>query len=655
MILLETIHCEVRKGGKNIPFPMRSLFVAIGTMLLLTCRVFSANAAPTAETYDPGAHYDRTEMMIPMRDGIRLFTVVLEPKNRSQRYPIILYRTPYSIEAYGDSFPPVDKIAPAEEMLEEGYIFVLQDLRGTYKSEGEFEVLRVNNQERSESSAIDESTDNYDTIDWLVNNIENHNGRVGQWGISYSAWTTVQGMIDAHPALKASSPQASPSDMFVGDDWHHNGAFRLTYTFAWLAYAAQERDVPTEKRPEPFSYGTPWGYEFFLHAGPTAALNKKFFGGRVPYWEELINHPDYDEYWQKRNMLPYLDNITHPVLNVAGWFDAEDFYGPLSIYQEIEKRNSHNQSTLVVGPWRHGGWVREDGSSLGDIQFGSKTSEYFSKTIVSPFFRYHLKGEGGWSPKEAIAFETGGNSWHSFDAWPPQDVSARNIYFREDGKLLFDMPGAGSAQSDEYVSDPMKPVPFTSEITAGWPGHTWMIEDQRLASTRTDVLTYTTDELEEDISIAGPILVNLFASSTGTDADFFVKLIDVYPGDAKNQNENPEKVSMGGYQMLLGVEVMRAKYRDNFENPSPLVANSVTPISFTIWDKFHTFKKGHRIMVQVHSSWFPAYDRNPQKFMDIYKARSEDYQKATQKIYRSRDHPSHIVLPVLSPLVGPGP
>ena len=455
-------------------------------------------------------------------------------------------------------------------------------------------------------------------------------------------------MIDAHPALKASSPQASPADMFIGDDWHHNGAFRLTYAFAWLDFSAQDRDLPTEDRPKPFEYGTPWGYEFFLNAGPTSDLNKKFFNGRVSAFEDLIEHPNYDEYWQRQNVLQYMDNITHPVLNVAGWFDAEDFYGPVSIYQEIEKRNPDNQSTFVSGPWKHGQWQREEGWSLGDIQFGSDTSDYYQRHIVSPFFKHYLKGEGEWSAQEAIVFETGENRWHSFDSWPPKGVSAKPLYFHGNGKLSFAEPDNLKDAADEFTSDPDKPVPFTTEFTAGWPGHTWMIEDQRLASTRTDVLVYQTDILKEDITIAGPIMVNLFASTTGTDADFFVKLIDVYPGDAKDPEPNPKGVKMGGYQMLLGVEVMRAKYRNDFENPEPMKPNKVTPISFNIWDKFHTFKKGHRIMVQVHSTWFPAYDRNPQKFMNIYHAEAQDYQKSIHTIYRSKESSSHLVLPILT-------
>ena len=600
----------------------------------------------SVEEYDVRAYYDKSEVMIAMRDGVKLFTAIYSPKDRSKDYPILFYRTPYSIEPYGEEHRPAEKLAPALEMLEEGYIFVLQDIRGTYKSEGEFEVIRAIREDRKDPLAIDESTDNYDSIEWLINNVEGHNGRVGQWGISYSGWTTLQGMIEPHPALKASSPQASPSDMFIGDDWHHNGAFRLTYAFAWMNHTAQERDTPTAKGPEPFDYGTSWGYEFFLNAGPTSELNQKYFKGQVPAWEDFINHPNYDEFWQRRNALQYLGNIKHPVLNVAGWFDAEDFYGPISIYQEIEKRNPDNQSTFVSGPWRHGGWVRDDGSCLGDIQFGAKTSEYYQKHIVSPFFRYHLKGEGEWNPKEAIVFETGGNRWHRFDQWPPANNKTKNLYFQADGKLSFDRPKAQKSAADDYISDPNKPVPFTSDFTAGWPGHTWMIEDQRSASARTDVLVYQTEVLEEDITIAGPILVNLFASTSGTDADFFVKLVDVFPGDTPDPDPNPTDARMGGYQMLVGVETMRAKYRDDYSNPKPMTPNEVTPISFNIWDKFHTFKRGHRIMVQVHSSWFPAYDRNPQQFMDIYHATKNDYNKATQKIYRSAKTPSHLVLPI---------
>ena len=600
--------------------------------------------AEELQEYDVKARYDKIERMIPMRDGKKLFTAIYTPKNHSRKYPILFYRTPYSIRSYGDDFPKVNRMAPSEEFVKDGYIFVYQDIRGTYKSEGDFKVIRAIRENKKDPVAIDESTDNYDTIDWLINNIEGHNGKVGQWGISYSAWTTVMGMVDPHPALVASSPQASPSDMFIGDDWHHNGAFRLMYAFSWMGFAAQARDELTTKKPEDFDYGTPWGYEFFLSAGPTAKLNDKYFKGRIPGWNDFIDHPNYDDFWRAQNALHHMKNIKHPVLNVAGWFDSEDFYGPLSIYNEIEKTTPENKSSLVIGPWLHGGWNRTDGSSLGDIQFGSKTSEYFKKNIIFPFFQYHLKGKGNWKPREATVFETGNNRWHHFDQWPPTGREVRNLYFHQDGRLSFSAPDRKSEKAaDHYTSDPAKPVPFSAEITT-LAGHTWMIEDQRMASTRPDVLTYKTDILTKDITIAGPILAKLFVASTGTDADYFVKLIDVYPGDAP---DNPKGVKMGSYQMLLGVEVMRAKYRNSMSNPEPLTPREITPISFNIWDKFHTFKKGHRIMVQIHSSWFPAYDRNPQKFMNIYQAEKKDYIVVDQKIYRSTRYPSHIQLSVI--------
>ena len=612
----------------------------------------SEEAAPAESSgYNLEANYLKSEHMIPMRDGVHLYTAVYRPRDQSETYPFLLYRTPYSVRDYGEATYPENSMsmAPSEEFLDDGYIIVKQDIRGTYQSEGDFVVMRTPRAEDAPVTAIDDSTDTFDTIEWLLDNVQGHNGRVGQWGVSYMGWTTLMGMIDPHPALKASSPQASPSDMFIGDDWHHNGAFRLMYAFYWMSLAAQQRDGPTELRPEPFDFGTPWGYRFHLNSdGNTAGLNQRYFEGRLSMWEEFADHPTYDEYWQVQNFLQYLDNITHPVLNVAGWFDAEDFYGPISIYQGIENDNPVNQSSLVVGPWLHGGWVGMDGSSLGDIDFGSKTSEYYKKEIVFPFFQFHLKDKGDWKPSEAIVFETGGNRWHRFDDWPPPDTQLTPLYLREGGKLSFDLPtGAGDTAEDSYISDPAKPVPYTSEITIE-PGHLWMIEDQRLASTRPDVLVYESEELTEDVTIAGPILANLVVSSTGTDSDWFVKLIDVYPGDAPDPDPNPKEVRMGHYQMLVGVEAMRAKFRNSFTDPEPMLPGAETQVSFNIWDKMHTFKKGHRIMVQIHSTWFPAYDRNPQQFMDIYRADDGDYLKATQTVHRSEASPSHLLLPIIS-------
>ncbi|TET86240.1 MAG: CocE/NonD family hydrolase, partial [Desulfobacteraceae bacterium] len=493
----------------------------------------------------------------------------------------------------------------------------------------------------------DESSDTYDTIEWLLKNIPGHNGRVGQWGISYPGWQTVMGMIDAHPAMKASSPQASPSDMWIGDDFHHNGAFRLMYTFGWLSWNAQTRSGPSGDRTMRFDYGTPDGYKFFLELGPVSNVDKKYFHNRVPTWNEYMEHGDYDEYWKVQNVLQHLNNIKHPILNVAGWFDAEDFYGPMSIYYTIEKKNPENKSILVVGPWLHGGWARMDGDALGNIRFDSKTGEYFRKKVEFPFFNYYLKDKGKMNLPEALVFETGSNQWKSYEKWPPDEAKEKNLYLHSNGKLSFTPPSEASDKThDSYISDPNKPVPFSAEIRTS-QGHLWMVEDQRFAARRPDVLVYQSDILTEDVTIAGPIIASLFVSTTGTDADWIVKLIDVYPGNAPDNKPNPCNVRMGDFQMLVGADVFRGKYRNSFEKPEPFVPDKVTKIEYDLRDKYHCFCKGHRIMVQIQSTWFPVIGRNPQRFMDIYHAEENDFQKATHKIYRSAKYSSHLKLKVL--------
>jgi hypothetical protein len=600
-------------------------------------------AAPlSAEPFDVRAHYDKLELMVPMRDGVKLFTIVYQPKDRSQRYPILLLRTPYSIPPYGpDEYR--DQLGPSPEFDRDFFIFVFQDVRGKYRSEGEFVVMRPFLPAKA-GAETDESTDNYDTIEWLLANVENHNGKVGQYGVSYPGFQTVMGMIDAHPALVASSPQASPSDMFVGDDWHHNGAFRLMYAFSWLSSNARVREGLTTEREEPFDYGTPDGYRFFLELGSIANVNERYFAYSVPTWNEFMEHDTYDDYWQEQVVLPHLNEIDHAVLNVAGWFDAEDFYGPMSIYYETEKRNPENENVLVVGPWLHGGWNRMDGSSLGNIPFGSKTAHYFQEEIHLPFFRHHLKGAPDPELPEAYVFETGSNVWKKYRDWPPPGSVAKKLYFRENESLSWDPP-SGEA-FDEYVSDPDKPVPFSAE-TRTTQGHLWMIEDQRFAASRPDVLVYESDVLEEDVTIAGPIIAHLEVSTTGTDSDFVVKLIDVLPGDFPDNDPNPAGVRMGHFQMLLAGEVFRARFRKSFETPEPMVPGEVTPIEFDLRDRNHTFRKGHRIMVQVQSSWFPVIDRNPQTFVDIYNAREEDFQEATERVYRTSSRPSYLLLNVV--------
>ena len=592
-------------------------------------------------------HYTKREFMIPMRDGVKLFTQVYAPKDTSRAYPILFRRTPYGIAPYGeDVYRP--SIGPSWLFVEEGYIFVYQDCRGQFKSEGEFVVMRPHQPDRTGSRNSDESSDTYDTIDWLLKNISNNNGRVGQYGVSYSGWHAVMGMLDAHPALKASSPQASPADMWIGDDFHHNGAFRLMYTFDWLAGSARVRTGPAGTSSGRWRYGTPDGYQFFLEMGPVANADNLYFQKAVPTWNDYMTHGDYDEYWKRQNVLPHLKNIRPAVLNVAGWFDAEDFFGPMSIYRAVEANNPKNTSTLVVGPWRHGGWTSEDGDVLGNITFGVKTGVDFREKAELPFFNFYLKDKGTLDLPEAWVFETGSNRWMSYDRWPPRNTQERKIYLQAAGRLSSEHPTESESDgaADSFTSDPRKPVPWSQEIRTT-QGHLWMVEDQRFAARRPDVLVYQSDALTEDVTIAGPIIADLFVSTTGTDADWIVKLIDVLPPDAPDPRPNPAGVRMGDFQMLLAGEVFRSKYRRSFEKPEPLAPNAVTEIAFDLRDRYHCFVKGHRIMVQIQSTWFPLIDRNPQTFVNIFQAREEDFRTAVHAVHRSRLHPSHLRLQVI--------
>ncbi len=598
------------------------------------------------EIYDVKANYTKAEYMIPMRDGVELFTQVYIPKDTSKRYPIMLNRTPYSIGSYGtDNFRSF--LGPSVDFTQEGYIFVYQDVRGRFKSEGVFYHHVVYKRVKNSPRDNDESSDTYDTIGWLLKNIPNHNGRVGQWGISYAGWETAMGMIDAHPALRASSPQGAPADQFIGDDYYHNGAFRLMYAFEWTSKNARIRMGPTEIKAKQFKYGTSDGYKFFLELGPVSNVNKKFFHNQIPTWNDFVNHGTYDEYWQSKNLLKDLNNIRHPVLNVVGWFDAEDYYGPLGIYYTIEKKNPVNKSILVVGPWMHGGWASLNGDKLGSISFSSKTARYFRKNVELPFFNYYLKDKGNLKLPEALVFETGLNQWKSYDHWPPKEAKTKRFYFHANGKLSFAAPIESSDKAfDSFISDPANPVPYTAEMRTT-QGHLWMVEDQRFVAHRPDVLVYETDVLNEDITIAGPIIASLNVSTTGTDADWIVKLIDVYPKDATNSRMNTSNVRMGDYQMLLAGDVFRSKFRNSYTTPEPLVPDQVTRIEYNLLDKNHTFLKGHKIMAQVQSTWFPLIDRNPQKFVDINRAVESDFRKATHRLYRSRQFPSHIKLKVI--------
>jgi putative CocE/NonD family hydrolase len=588
--------------------------------------------------------YTKTEHLVPMRDGIRLYTQVYTPESSAESYPILFTRTPYGVGNYKQG-EFRRSLGPSAEFAAEGYIFVYQDVRGKYRSEGEFIHHPPYIGNKSDPRDVDESSDAYDTIEWLLEKIPNHNGKVGMWGISAAGYTTAMGMIDAHPALAAASPQASPGDQFIGDDYHHYGAFRLMYAFGWTSRNARIRTGPTESGTEPFRFGTPDGYRFFLELGPLSNVNKNYFRDQVPTWNEFVAHPDYDEYWQGKNVMKDLRDIDFAVLNVIGWFDAEDYYGPWEIYRSIEKWNRDNKSMVVVGPWRHGGWSRSAGDRLGNIRFDSNTSEYFRGRVQLPFFNYYLKGEGDFRQDEAIVFETGSNEWKSYDRWPPREAAARSLYLRSGGRLSFSPPGDETG-FDSYISDPDKPVPYTAEIRTS-QGHEWMVEDQRFAASRPDVLVYESEILGKDLTIAGPIIASLSVTTTGRDADWIVKLIDVYPGDFPDNRPNPGNVRMGHFQMLLAGDVFRGKYRNSFSRPEPMSPGEVTKIEFDLLDKCHTFRKGHRIMVQIQSTWFPLIDRNPQDFVNIFTAQESDFQRATHRVFRSSRHSSHLKLFVI--------
>ncbi len=602
-------------------------------LVCLACLAFAIpHPLHAQQTFDVKANYAKSEHMISMRDGVKLFVSVYSPRDTSQKYPILLSRTPYSCSPYGPEAYK-DTIGPSPLFAKEGYIIVYQDVRGAWMSEGTYVNMRPQNNKKGPKD-IDESSDTYDTIDWLVKNIPNNNGRVGMWGISYPGFYTAVGAIDAHPALKAASPQAPISDWFIGDDFHHNGTFFLPHAFGFFSGFGRPRPKPTATASgQRFSYPTPDGYEFFLDMRTLANGDKEYFHGNIAYWNEMMEHPNYDSYWQARNTRPHLKNIKPAMMTVGGWFDAEDLFGALNTYKSVEKQSPGAYNILVMGPWFHGGWARGDGAGLGDVRFGAKTSEFYRENIELPFFNYYLKDKGTLNLPEAYVFETGSNKWKTYEQWPPSNAHAQSVYLDGDGKLSF-TPPPDSNSFDEYVSDPAKPVPFINNIATGMTRE-YMVDDQRFAARRPDVLVYQTDPLTEDMTVAGPLTASLSVSTSGTDSDFVVKLIDVYPDDAKDNVPNPSGMKMGGYQMLVRGEPMRARFRNSFEKPEAMTPNKVEKIEYTMPDVNHTFMKGHRVMVQVQSSWFPLVDRNPQKFVDIYTAKETDFQRATQHIYHS--------------------
>ena len=590
----------------------------------------------------PRERYTKSEFYIPMRDGVRLFTSVYSPKEPEGTYPIMLLRTPYGVHPYGENRFP-SRLGPSDLFAGEDFIFAYQDVRGRYLSEGQFVNMRPHRAQKETPLDVDESTDTYDTIDWLLENVPNHNGRVGIWGISYPGFYAAVGMIDAHPALRAVSPQAPIADWFF-DDFHHHGAFFLPHAFDFLAIFGPPRPQPTTEKNPRYNYPTKDGYQFYLDLGPLNEVNQRYLGGQVSFWDDLVNHPNYDDFWKSRNILPHLRNVAPAVMTVGGWFDAEDLYGPLQTYRAVEAANPASFNILVMGPWSHGGWARGKGDSLGDISFGSETAVFFRENIELPFFKYFLKGEGSFGLPEAYMFETGADRWRTFATWPPAEATQRTLYLHEGQRLSFEPSDAVSEQWDEYVSDPAKPVPFTEAISVKMTRE-YMVDDQRFASRRPDVLTYETEVLQEDLTLAGPVRAQLWVSTSGTDSDFIIKLIDVFPGDAEDFETTSPRRHMSGYQMLVRSEVIRGRFRNSYEQPTPFVPDQPTLVTLELQDVLHTFRPGHRVMIQIQSTWFPLVDRNPQQFIEnVFEAGPGDYVKATQRVHRSMTHPSVIRL-----------
>jgi putative CocE/NonD family hydrolase len=625
--------------------------------------VFAITAAFLFWTIDGwGAYVDApgfksVEVMIPVRDGVKLHTLVFSPEGRQGATPILFLRTPYGIDGRAGLFQ-----SSLKELADDGYIFVFQDIRGKFKSEGEFVMIRPP-RDLANTKAVDEGTDAFDSIDWLIKNVQGHNGRVGMLGVSYDGWLTVMALHEPHPALKAASPQASPADMFLGDDFHHNGAFRLSYGFEYAAMLETGWDT------KQFKFDKHDTFEWFLDLGPLSSANALHFHGKIPSWNDFAGHPNYDPFWRKQAVAQFLMRAKVPTLNVAGWWDQEDFYGPLKIYETWEKQDSSGLNTLVVGPWNHGGWRRGVGDRLGPIKFDKPTAWQFREKIEVPFFAHYLKDRpidldldvgldeskekarpsGLNGLPEVISFRTGANVWKTYDRWPPRGASARKLYLREGSRLSFEPPPAAVAAAeqpifDEYISDPGRPVPYyprpISPLYVNSQWSEWLVQDQRFAHLRPDLLSYQTETLAQDVVVAGPVLARLFASTSGTDCDWIVKLIDVYPENAPQP--------LGGYQLMIANDVFRARFRTSFERPEPVRSGQVEEYSIDLHWTDHRFKKGHKIMVQIQSTWFPLIDRNPQKFLpNIFEAKAADYQTATQRVYRAPGQATHLELSVV--------
>ncbi|AHG93622.1 hydrolase CocE/NonD family protein (plasmid) [Gemmatirosa kalamazoonensis] len=606
-------------------------------LLLVASRL--AAQAPTAQDSVRMASYEPREVMIPMRDGVRLHTLIFTPKSQTGDLPIILNRTPYGIAGARASFG-----GSIAELADEGYVFVFQDIRGRFTSEGQFVMLRPP-MHRKDPKAIDESTDTYDTIDWLLKNVPRNNGRVGMLGVSYPGWLTVMAMLDPHPALKAVSPQASPASMFLGDDFHHNGAFRLAYGFEYAAMMEGGKELT------PFQFDKADAYSWYLGLGSLATVNDSVFKRSRPTWNDFAAHPNFDAFWQREALMQYLDRVTVPTLNVAGWWDQEDFYGPIKIYETLEPHDTKHLNYLVVGPWNHGGWRGRSGQTLGPLDFGSPTAKYYREKIEAPWFAYWLKDKGTLDLAEATTFEAGANAWRRHDAWPPKtNVTSRRLYFQANGKLGFEPPRDTGRVFDAYVSDPNKPVPYRARpikptFGAGSTWSTWLVDDQRFVQDRPDVAAWESAPLPEDLVLSGDVVAKLFAATTGTDADWVVKLIDVYPED---------DAKLGGYQLMVANDVFRGRFRSSFEHPQAIAPDVPQEYTIDLHTQSYRFLKGHRLRVQVQSTWFPLIDRNPQTFVpNIFAAKDADFRAATQRVFRSKGAASYVQLTVQNPPLVP--
>ncbi|SMO91264.1 CocE/NonD family hydrolase [Gracilimonas mengyeensis] len=614
------------------------------SLLLSFLLALTFYSSPSFAQNPSNEDYTKQELQIEMRDGIKLHTTIYAPKDTSKSYPILIKRTPYSCRPYGeDAFPYAIHSNPY--LVESGYIFVCQDVRGRWMSEGSYSTMTPN---IPGPEGPDESSDTYDTIEWLLANIPNHIGKVGQYGISYPGYYTTAVLPNAHPALVASSPQAPIADFFF-DDFHHQGAYLMGYWFATNVFGYQhEGPTDTSWYSLPEVPGMDF-YQFALDSLTPLSKSLKYYGEDNFFWQEIINHPNYDDFWQSRNILPHLRDIDHAVLVVGGWFDAEDLYGPLHTYQTIEKENPEAANSIVMGPWSHGDWARSSEHQLvGDIYFGDDLSDFFKKEMEYPFFEAHLKGEGDANIPEAYMFDTGRKEWRKFDQWPPKKSSAKTWFIHGDGSLNESKPSGNDDAFSEYVSDLSKPVPHIETPELRFTPRPYMTSDQRFAARRPDVLTFETEVLKDDLTLAGDILANLYVSTTGTASDWIVKLVDVYPQGVKEPEEMPEGVELDNYHQMVRSEVIRGRFRNSYEEPEPFVPGEITYVDLPLQDVLHTFKKGHKIQVQIQSTWFPLIDLNPQKYVpNIFEASEADFINATQRVYHEKDHPSSIEVKVL--------